>query len=56
MLPVVITARFLSVYASYGLFRLCSSKNKLSFKELTFIGYGGLIRGAIAFGLVLKIP
>jgi hypothetical protein len=28
---------------------------KVSYKELIFIGYGGLIRGAIAFGLVLHI-
>ena len=28
----------------------------MGFKELIFICYGGMIRGAIAFGLVLKIP
>ena len=29
--------------------------NKLTFKELVFIWYAGMIRGAIAFGLVLRI-
>lgn len=29
--------------------------NELTFKELVFIWYAGMIRGAIAFGLVLKI-
>ena len=28
----------------------------MTVNELAFISYGGMIRGAIAFGLVLKIP
>lgn len=55
MAPVIVLGRLLSVYLADLLFRPCSS-SKLSFKELTFISYGGMIRGAIAFGLVLKIP
>ena len=34
---------------------LFGHKKKVSFKQLCFIGYAGMIRGAIAFGLVLKI-
>jgi NhaP-type Na+/H+ or K+/H+ antiporter len=35
---------------------MCSKKSNISLRELCFISYGGMIRGAIAFGLVLKIP
>lgn len=31
-------------------------KQTIKFGELMFIGYGGIIRGAIAFALVMKIP
>lgn len=34
----------------------CCLGNDINFSELCFILYGGMIRGAIAFGLVLKIP
>lgn len=30
-------------------------KSGIRFKELVFISYAGLIRGAVAFGLVLRI-
>lgn len=33
----------------------CGYKSGIDFKQLFFIGYAGLIRGAIAFGLVLRI-
>ena len=42
-----------------GLLKLCGYEkdnvNKLTWKELTFISFAGLIRGAIAFGLVLRL-
>jgi NhaP-type Na+/H+ or K+/H+ antiporter len=42
-----------------GLLKICgyekNNPNALTFKELVFIWYAGMIRGAIAFGLVLKI-
>lgn len=33
----------------------CCYDAKISLKELIFIWYAGMIRGAIAFGLVLRI-
>jgi len=38
------------------MFRLCFKKKTINFRELCFITYAGMIRGAIAFALVLKIP
>jgi NhaP-type Na+/H+ or K+/H+ antiporter len=42
-----------------GLLKLCGYEkdniNKLQWKELAFISFAGLIRGAIAFGLVLRL-
>ena len=35
--------------------RCCGYKSGISLKELVFIWYAGMIRGAIAFGLVLRI-
>jgi NhaP-type Na+/H+ or K+/H+ antiporter len=35
--------------------RLCKYKSGIRFKDLVFISYAGLIRGAVAFGLVLRI-
>ena len=35
---------------------MCSKKRDIDCRELLFITWGGMIRGAIAFGLVLKIP
>ena len=34
---------------------MCGYKADVSLKELIFIWYAGMIRGAIAFGLVLRI-
>lgn len=36
--------------------RLCCKKKTINARELTFISYAGMIRGAIAFALVLQIP
>jgi len=47
----------LAVYISYFLLAICdkSQTNKLSFKQLSFLSFAALIRGAIAFGLVTNI-
>lgn len=59
MLGIVIFGRAIATIGLYSLIRLCgyekNSPNPLSFKELVFIWYAGLIRGAVAFGLVLRI-
>ena len=54
---IVIFGRAFSTIGFYSLLNLCGyeKKNPLSWKELIFIWYAGMIRGAIAFGLVLQI-
>ena len=56
MTGIIIVGRCTAVGLAHLLFGLCSKKSDIAFKELLFIMYGGMIRGAIAFGLVLKIP
>jgi len=53
MLLVVVVGRFSAIYVSYAIFMCFPGKkaNALSFKQLTFVAYAALIRGAIAFGL-----
>ena len=34
---------------------LCKYKSGIRFKDLVFISYAGMIRGAVAFGLVLRV-
>ena len=59
MTVIVVVGRAVATIGLYSLLRVCGyeskSANPLSFKELVFIWYAGLIRGAIAFGLVLRI-
>jgi len=53
---VVIVGRLAGILFLGILVKLCMGRSfKLNFKQLFFIGYCGMIRGAIAFGLVLKI-
>lgn len=54
---IIIIGRLFGVLISYYMFACCVNDNneKLSFKELLFISYAALIRGAIAFGLVTNI-
>jgi NhaP-type Na+/H+ or K+/H+ antiporter len=54
-LLITIVGRYLATVGLIWLLTLFGHKKKVSYKELIFIGYGGLIRGAIAFGLVLHI-
>lgn len=56
---VIIVGRGIATMGLVSLLKLCNyekgSPNPLTYKELGFIWYAGLIRGAIAFGLVLRI-
>jgi sodium/hydrogen exchanger 8 len=54
---IVIIGRSLAIYIAYYMFACIkgSKNNHLSFRELTFISYAALIRGSIAFGLVVSI-
>lgn len=54
-LMIIIVFRIIGVLGTFYTARLCCSKKTVAFKELLFICYGGMIRGAIAFALVLKI-
>ena len=56
-LIIVVIGRFAAVYISYYLFACCPGKkfNKLNFRQLSFLAYAALIRGSIAFGLVLRV-
>jgi NhaP-type Na+/H+ or K+/H+ antiporter len=55
-LIIIIFGRIIAIIGTFYLFRLCFKKKTIEFKELMFITWGGMIRGAIAFALVLKIP
>ena len=59
LMAVVVFCRFVATIGLVSLLKLCKYESKhhnpLNYKELTFIWYSGLIRGAIAFGLVLRI-
>ena len=56
---VVLIGRFIATFGLIGLCKICKyekhNPKRLTCKELLFIWYAGLIRGAIAFGLVLRI-
>ena len=56
MTLIVIIGRCLAVWFVHFAFKMCSKKADIDCRELLFISWGGMIRGAIAFGLVLKIP
>jgi hypothetical protein len=51
---IVIIGRYSAITLSYYIFGFAkgSPSNNLSFREISFVTYAALIRGAIAFGLV----
>lgn len=53
---IVVLGRIIAVWSAHFLFRMCSKVPDITFRQLLFVTWGGMIRGAIAFGLVLKIP
>lgn len=56
---VILIGRGLGTFGLIALLKCCGyekhNPKRITWKELTFIWYAGLIRGAIAFGLVLRI-
>ena len=56
MTVIIIVGRTMAVFTAHFIVKMCQKKADVSMRELIFISYGGMIRGAIAFGLVLKIP
>lgn len=54
-LGICILGRFGGTLGLIGLLTLCGYNSGITFKQVFFIGYAGLIRGAIAFGLVLRL-
>lgn len=58
-LVVILIGRGLGTFGLFGILKLFGyekeNAKKITWQELTFIWYAGLIRGAIAFGLVLRI-
>ncbi len=53
---IVVVGRIVAIIAVYYASLKIFKKQTISFNELMFIAYGGMIRGAIAFALVMKIP
>jgi len=54
-LAIIFGGRVIGVLSTFYCCRLCWKKKTIKFNELLFITYAGMIRGAIAFALVLKI-
>ena len=54
-LAIIIVGRVIGVISTFYCCRLCFKEKTIKFNELLFITYAGMIRGAIAFALVLKI-
>jgi len=52
---IVIFGRFCGVLGLIKLLELCTYKSGVHWQELFFMSFAGVIRGAIAFGLVLRI-
>jgi NhaP-type Na+/H+ or K+/H+ antiporter len=55
-LAIIIIGRLIGVFSTFYCCRCCFKKKTIKVNELLFITYAGMIRGAIAFALVLKIP
>lgn len=53
---LIVVGRVIAVFATFYAFRLCCKTRTINIMELCFITYAGMIRGAIAFALVLTLP
>jgi len=48
--------RYCAIFICFYAIQLCFKSRTIKARELFFIGWGGMIRGAIAFALVMRIP
>lgn len=55
MLIICVAGRFIGTIGIIKFFELFGYKSGIKFRDLIFISYAGIIRGAVAFGLVLRI-
>jgi NhaP-type Na+/H+ or K+/H+ antiporter len=55
MLIICVSGRFIGTIGIVKILELFGYKSGIRFKDLIFISYAGVIRGAVAFGLVLRI-
>jgi hypothetical protein len=55
MLFICIVGRFVGTIGIIKIFELFGYNSGISMRDLIFISYAGIIRGAVAFGLVLRI-
>lgn len=55
-LAMIIVGRIIAVFGVFYAFRCCCASRSINIMELLFITYAGMIRGAIAFALVLTLP
>ena len=53
---LIVIGRIIAVFGIFYLFRMCTKTRTINVFELIFITWGGMIRGAIAFALVLTLP
>lgn len=53
---LIIVGRYAAIFGCFYLFNCCFKSRTINARELVFIGWGGMIRGAIAFALVMRIP
>jgi NhaP-type Na+/H+ or K+/H+ antiporter len=55
MFFIILIGRFISTLGLVNSLRLCCHTPRMSNKKLFFLCYAGFIRGAVAFGLVLRL-
>lgn len=55
LLFIIFFGRFIGTVGFVQLLQRCGLQSGLTFKQQIFIWFAGMIRGAIAFGLVLRI-
>jgi NhaP-type Na+/H+ or K+/H+ antiporter len=57
LLIILIIGRILAIMVTQCLFSRCSKpKNDIKLNEILYLTFGGMMRGAICFGLVLRLP